>query len=226
MSRKLLFLLVAAVVCLSGAGVLFARNWQPQKNFVKVTYQETARRPDGKTEVKAKRVRFVDLATGQFRETSYAPDGAEIGTVLNSQQGVFKISHRTNELSPIGEFQPLTESQEQLGRQKAIGHAQILGHPVYIRRSKEGFSEVWTSSEYGSSVPLKIMMCSDADQKACSIIEAIDLSLEDAPMAGFFDPSNLPINVEELERHLEAAKSRNDQRGVERYTRLLAQWKK
>jgi hypothetical protein len=227
MSRKMFFLSVAVTVCLSVASVLAFRSRSRQDQaLVRLTYAETTRLRDGKIEAKGKRVRVVEVATGQYKETTYSPDGQEQDSMLVSRKGVFVIMQKM--IQPTDEFMPPPPesfSAESV-KNNSTGTAQILGYTAYIKKSARGSVEIWSAPELGSHVPLKVIMYG-ADRISYTQLEAVEIAWQTAAPAGFFDPpADLPVDVSKLERALEGAETRNDQRGVLRYKRLLAKWKR
>jgi hypothetical protein len=223
MPRKVLFMPVIAAVCI--AGVFVARSKTTQESgLVRLTYVETTHLPDGQIRTKGKRVRVVERSTGQYKETYYGPDGQEKDFVLVSKQGVFII--RKGIIQPTDEFQPPPPESftGESVKKNAVGTAQILGYTSYIKKSASGSVEVWAAPELGSHIPLKVIMY--GGDNSFTQLEAVNISQEPAPPAGFFDPPDLPVDVSKIERALEAAQTGNDQRGIERYNRLLAKWKR
>jgi hypothetical protein len=223
--RKILFVSLIATVCI--VGVFAARSkatqGQQDQSLVRITYVETARLPDGQIQTKGKRVRVVEMASGQYKETDYAPDGKERDSLLVSKKGVFVI--RKDMIQPKDEFMaPPPESPEAM-KKNAIGTARILNYTAYITKAPTGSVEVWTTPELGGHIPLKVIMYS-GDRVSFTQLEAVEVSREGAAPAGFFDLPDLPVDTSKVEQALEASKERNDQRGVERYTQMLKKWKR
>jgi hypothetical protein len=207
-------------------GVFVARSKARQeKAFFKITYTDIAHLADGQTRLKGKRVRFIDVPTGQYRETDYLPDGTESLTHLVSKQGVFMISK--DSLFPMDEFKPPSAASflEETVKKNAAGTANILGYTAYVHRSVSGSVETWTVPELGSHVPLKTIMYA-GDRVGYTALEAVEISLQPAPSANFFNPPNLPVDTSKLERLLEKAQADKNQAAIDRYTRLLSKWKK
>lgn len=225
MKRKVLLVSLIVALSLSIAGVLVARSKaKPSPGVARITYLETVKRADGQIETRGARVRIVERATGQYRETAFAPDGKEKDSQLVSRQGVFVISR--------GAIYPSDEarlpSPESLSGAKivenATGKATIAGLTAYLNKSASGSVEVWTSPELGSHIPLKVVM-HNGDRNGFTQLEAVRVVYEEAA-PGLFDLPDLPISTSKLEAQINHAKETNDQARIQRYTNLLAKWKR
>jgi hypothetical protein len=225
MQRKVLLVSLGLGACLiASAFILRSKAIQPE--LIKITYSETKRTPHGQTQ--SMRIRYMELPTGQYKETAYDKDGKEGDSQIKSRLGLFTIAKKNARILPIEGFEAPRWSEAESAsaiEKNAVGVDQIAGFRAYHTKAPSGSVETWTAPELSSNIFLKLIMHS-ADGVSFTQLEAAAVSREGATPAGFFDLPDLPVDTSKLERALEAAQERRDQRGVERYNRLLKQWKK
>lgn len=193
-ARKSIAILVGLVL-VSVVGIArFAQGTGEKKTF-RVVYNVILKTSDGEFHFKGQKVRYVNV-DGRMKEVAITPEGKEAWFSLNSYEGSFLGIPEKQIISPKGPFErPLATSDEILSK-VAVGTDVILGYKVYVRKTKDGLNEVWSTPEVPYT-PLKTIIRSK-DVPSYTMQEAVAIYWEPVPEEVFTKP-NWPINTFYLE---------------------------
>lgn len=129
MRRRNILILAILAVRVVGAFVARSKTATQENRLLKITYVETKLQRDGQVKIHGRRVRIVEVESGQYKETDYAPDGTERDSMLVSKQGVFVIRDKVIQVED--EFAPLKPSSKESFAKKAVGTDLIAGYTAY-----------------------------------------------------------------------------------------------